>query len=178
MSDIKIKRYIEENKFNDFKIQLSLLATKIRASHGELDLQIRDDYLNIYYKGNSLAKVKIKAKVFIISVNQRFGLENAINKVPGERFQTNQIRKSGDYHEIQIDPSLLRIFFQDKIIKALATKIRDVNYGEEITFEQSIITDNIDNDKFIIIDRCQAPGLFSSACAKFIFQFSDQRASC
>ncbi len=25
---------------------------------------------------------------------------------------------------------------------------------------------------------CQAPGLFSSACAKFIFQFSDQRASC
>ena len=25
---------------------------------------------------------------------------------------------------------------------------------------------------------CQAPGLFSSTCAKFIFQFSDQRASC
>jgi len=25
---------------------------------------------------------------------------------------------------------------------------------------------------------CQAPGLFSSACAKFIFQFSDQRVSC
>ncbi len=26
--------------------------------------------------------------------------------------------------------------------------------------------------------NCQAPGLFSSACAKFICQFSDQRASC
>jgi len=26
--------------------------------------------------------------------------------------------------------------------------------------------------------ECQAPGLFSSACAKFIFQFSDQRVSC
>ena len=29
-----------------------------------------------------------------------------------------------------------------------------------------------------LVVRCQAPGLFSSACAKFIFQFSDQRASC
>lgn len=28
------------------------------------------------------------------------------------------------------------------------------------------------------IFNCQAPGLFSSACAKFICQFSDQRASC
>ena len=28
------------------------------------------------------------------------------------------------------------------------------------------------------VAECQAPGLFSSTCAKFIFQFSDQRASC
>lgn len=26
--------------------------------------------------------------------------------------------------------------------------------------------------------QCQAPGIFSSVCAKFIFQFSDQLASC
>jgi hypothetical protein len=26
--------------------------------------------------------------------------------------------------------------------------------------------------------ECQPPGLFASAVAKFIFQFSDQRASC
>jgi len=39
--------------------------------------------------------------------------------------------------------------------------------------------DNVSPSDFKRVpDMCQAPGLFSSTCAKFIFQFSDQRASC
>jgi hypothetical protein len=44
-------------------------------------------------------------------------------------------------------------FFQSTIIKAIASNIKKVNYGEEITFEQSLVTDNLDNENFIIIDR-------------------------
>ena len=44
-------------------------------------------------------------------------------------------------------------FFQQKYLKKFSSNIRKVNYGEEIVFEQMLITDNRDRSDLIIIDR-------------------------
>jgi len=160
MSNIIVKRILPEKTSSNVKDQLIKLAKKVKKSKGELDFQIRDDYLSIYYKGNSLAKVVIKKDGFIVRVHRNFKLKTAITNDKQKSFDPARVREPGGgncYDEIRlsIDPKRneLRIFFKDEIINALATKIREVNRGEEITFEQSIITDNIDDENFIIIDR-------------------------
>jgi hypothetical protein len=47
----------------------------------------------------------------------------------------------------------LHQFFRRSNIDSLSSKIRAVHYGEEIVFEQALITDNPPSKKFIIIDR-------------------------
>lgn len=154
-----ILRFISESKFEKFFKPLSFLAKKVRDSKGELDLQLRKDYLNVYYKGNSLAKVNVMADHFRIEVHSEFKLAKAVDNDSKGRFPENTINTEGRYHSIQInDPILFEKFFQDKIVKALASEIKTVNNGEEINFEQSLITDNIENERFIIIDRQVAGG--------------------
>lgn len=149
-----IQRFISDKKFNCFFNELSFLAKKIRDSQGELDLQLRGDYLNVYYKGNSLAKVTIKSNSFQIETHIKFKLAEAILKDKQKRFLVESVKTAYDNNVIEItDPTLFEKFFQKSIIDALAKEIKNVNNGEEITFEQSIMTDNIDNDKLIIIDR-------------------------
>jgi len=43
--------------------------------------------------------------------------------------------------------------FQKKYLDKLFSNIKEVNYSEEITFEQMLITDNSDRSDLIIIDR-------------------------
>lgn len=38
-------------------------------------------------------------------------------------------------------------------MEAITSRIREVNYGEELTFEQMLITDNLDRQEYFIIDR-------------------------
>jgi len=44
-------------------------------------------------------------------------------------------------------------FLQQKHINQFCSRIKKVNYGEEIVFEQALITDNLERDDLIIIDR-------------------------
>jgi ribonuclease J len=152
---VTLIRFISDNKIETHLTPLLFLAQKVRDSKGELDLQLRNDYLNVYYKGNSLAKVTIHSDHFQIEVHKEFELAEAVKKdIPKKRFSVGSIIQGKKYSLMNItDPILFQKFFQDRIIKALATKIKNKNNGEEITFEQSLITDNIDNEKLIIIDR-------------------------
>jgi hypothetical protein len=54
----------------------------------------------------------------------------------------------------------LRALFQSKYLKKLCANIKKVHYGEEIAFEQSLITDNLSREDIIFIDRqVTDPGL-------------------
>lgn len=61
--------------------------------------------------------------------------------------------QKGDTFSGILTAKLLHPFFQKTHIDDFCSKIRIVNNGEEINFEQSIITDNMDNADFFIIDR-------------------------
>jgi hypothetical protein len=54
-----ITRSIDENKFDRVCKDFGFLVERIHKEQGELDLRLRDNYFNLYYKGNSLAKVRV-----------------------------------------------------------------------------------------------------------------------
>ena len=63
-----MKRYLSQQTYERVSRDFGFLFKAIRKSHGELDFRLRDGYFNLYYKGNSLAKVNIPRKyIFTIS---------------------------------------------------------------------------------------------------------------
>lgn len=133
---------------DDFEFLLKMIKDK--DFRGELDLALRDNYFNLYYKGNSLAKVVFnKGNSYKISINKKFFSKT--DAAQDKRFSATKIKNG--YFEIVLDKKLLYPFFQKKYIKQFISKIREVNNGEEITLEQAIITDNLDRKNIIIIDR-------------------------
>ena len=148
-----INRFFNQTNFkrmeDDFKFLIKIIKDK--DFRGEFDLALRDNYFNLYYKGNSLAKVVFsKGDSYRISINKKFFSKTDADK--DIRFFTTKKRK-GAYFEIGLDKKLLHPFFQKKYIKQFISKIRKVNNGEEITLEQVIITDNLEREDIIIIDR-------------------------
>lgn len=145
-----MKRYLSPDKFDQVLKDFSFLAKSIRNSYGELDLRIRDGYFNLYFKGNSLAKMTVKRDGYKVSIHRKFATDDVFRG--DSRFETEGLLR-GEYKEYNLSPIMLRPFFQKKYLDKLCSNIARVNYSEEITFEQMLITDNLERADFLIIDR-------------------------
>lgn len=144
-----IQRYFNPSTFNIIKKDFLFLSTMLEKYYGEIEFSIRDNYFNLYYKGNSLSRVKYNVKGYYdVSINKKFF---DLSKAQADKRFT--FIPKGDSFIGKLDADLLHPFFQKTYIDDLCARIRKVNNGEEIEFEQSIITDNIDNPEFFIIDR-------------------------
>jgi len=142
ISGINLSRFL-----NDYKNLIKILNN----SKGELDISIREDYLNIYFKGNSLAKIKFKEKDgYTVIIHEKF-FEDTNADDPkfyeGKNCKNNYISLT-----LSAKKPPLRLL-QKKHIDQFCSKIKKVNYGEEIVFEQALITDNMKRHDLIIIDR-------------------------
>jgi hypothetical protein len=145
-----IQRYFSEENFVRIKKHFPFLLRRIKASLGELELSIRDDYFNIYYKGNSLSKISFKRyNRYQININSNFFKGTSAEK-KYEDWCNNDV---GDYCSIILLSDQLHSFFQKKYLKEFALKIRKGNYKEETIFEQSLISDNRNKESFFFIDR-------------------------
>lgn len=146
-----IQRYFSSKVLISMKKDFDFLFPMLDNFFGEVDFSIRDNYFNLYYKGNSLAKVRLKRNgLYSVSISNKFFQNSKVKK--DNRFSLH-LRSSGENTIAELPPNLLYPFFQRTYINDLCSQIRIVNNGEEIEFEQSIITDNIDNPAFFIIDR-------------------------
>ena len=146
---MSIKRYFSDVNFERLKRDFGFLMKTIRQSNGELDLSLRNAYFNLYYKGNSLAKVVFKPSgSYEVTVHEKFLAETGIAK--DKRFK---VLKKRDYFQITTQQKNLRALFLTKYLKKLCANIKKVHYGEEIAFEQSLITDNLSREDIIFIDR-------------------------
>ncbi len=144
-----IDRTFNPITFIEIQKDFGFLFPLIRKYYGEIEFSIRNNYFNLYYKGNSLSKVRyIKKDSYEITINKKFFDESKAQS--DKRFKFTQ---KGDYFQDILTVEKLHPFFQKTYIDDLCSKIRVVNNGEEINFEQSIITDNMDNPDFFIIDR-------------------------
>lgn len=145
-----MKRYLDDEKFQRFLKDFNFLFKIVKNSQGEFDLRLRDNYFNLYYKGNSLAKVNIRKGVYKISIHKKFATDDVF--AADERFYRKG-KKSRDYLIFSVNPDLLHPFFQKKHLDRFCSNVKEVNYGEEIAFEQKLITDNLEREEIFIIDR-------------------------
>lgn len=154
-----IKRYLDPERFRIVKRDLLPLVKLINGSGGEYSFQLRENYFNIYYQGNSLAKViPNKDGTYSVEIHKQFVRDRILEKL--EQYSVNKpshskttTAKNSNYARFKIRHENIHQFFQKNNLKRLASKIRAVGYGEEITFEQVLITDNPPSRKLIIIDR-------------------------
>jgi len=141
-----IKRYFSEDIFNHIKTDFGFLIAKIIRSGFEYDLQIRDNYFNLYYKGNSMGKISYstKTQLYKVEIHNKF----IIKKIE-ERFKP----KEGTYLVFMLRKEQLHPLFSSQNLLSMAQKVKEIYYQEEITFEQMIMTDNLNRSDLIIIDR-------------------------
>lgn len=144
-----MKRYFGEENFIRLCQDFKFLVDKIKDFRGELDIRLRDNYFNLYYKGNSLAKVTSRSNDYEVAIHKKFSQD--IFQKDG-RFTIKDYDKS-QYCFIYAKEDSLSQLFQKKHLDKLCSNIKEVNYSEEIAFEQILITDNLDRNDLIIIDR-------------------------
>lgn len=150
MSEFIIQRFFSDlDAFNKIKSDfgfLRIIETIIQSGF-EYDLQIRDNYFNLYYKGNSIGKISYsrETELYKINIHNKF-----INNEIVDRFKP--IRK-GTYLEFRLPEEKLHPLFSTKNIISMGQKVKTTDFQEEIIFEQMLMTDNINRNDFIIIDR-------------------------
>jgi len=144
-----ISRYLSQTTFDAVKKDFGFLINKIKESGFEYSLQIRDNYLNLYYKGNSLGKITYKKlrKQYEVKVNYQF-----VEDFPFIISRFDNSRKK-DYFLFRLNSSQLHPFFSTRNLSSMAQKVKEVQFQEEIVFEQMLLTDNANRDDLIIIDR-------------------------
>ncbi len=143
-----IARYFDDDLFNAIKNDWKFLVEKIKSSGYEYDLQIRDNYFNFYYRGNSLGKIEYRKKAghYNITVHHRFIDEKKIKN----RFS---YKTSEEYLIFSIRKNQLQPFFSSENLHSMGRRVKKVNYQEETTFEQMLMTDNVNRTDLIVIDR-------------------------
>ena len=141
-----IKRYFSDDIFRQYKTDFAFLINRILQSGFEYDLQIRDNYFNLYYKGNSLGKISFSSKtgLYNIRIHHKF-----VDQRIKERFNPQE----GTYLTFIIPKEQLHPLFSQSNLASMSQKVKTVNFQEEVIFEQMIMTDNVGRKDFIIIDR-------------------------
>lgn len=146
MSKSVITRYFSDEHFVKIRSDFSFLIKMIIESGFEYDFQIRDNYFSLYYKGNNLGKVSYrKEDLYQIQIHKKF-----INDKIKARFKHQE---KGNYLKFDIPTNKLKLFFSSNNLLSMGQMVKRVNYQEETTFEQMLITDNVDRTDLIIIDR-------------------------
>jgi len=143
-----VKRYFSDKKFVRLQNDFEFLIKIIKSFKGELEFSIRDNYFNLYSRGNSAAKVSFLTNgTYRIEINKKF-YPPSLKK--DKRFSATP---SGDYQVIKTTKEHLHSLLQKKSLEEIYSKIKNENYSEEFVLEQMLITDNLNRDDLILIDR-------------------------
>ncbi len=80
-----MKRYLDNIFFKRFINGLQFLFKLIRDAHGELDLRLRNNYFNVYYRGNSMLKIGFAKADYPVSIHQKFA-RDVFDRDPSDLF--------------------------------------------------------------------------------------------
>lgn len=140
------KRWIDPKYFDRVLDDCGFLFQRLQDSCGEFDLRIRNNYFNVYYRGNNLAKVDVMRNGYKISIHKEF----ADPVIDSTKFPSTF---SNTYREYRADGKTLRQLLSRKVMESLASKIKKRNFSEELVLEQMILTDNWDSSELLLLDR-------------------------
>lgn len=143
-----VKRYFSEENFARFQNDFGFLKNIIKSFKGELEFSIRNNYFNLYFRGNSAAKISFLPNgIYKIEINKKF-FPSCLEE--DKRFS---YYPSGSYQVIRTTSDYLYPLLQKRSLKEIYSKIKNVNFSEELILEQMLITDNLNRDNLILIDR-------------------------
>lgn len=158
-----IKRYLSDQELDRLKTEARFLVDTVVASKGELFLALRRDYgpdtgyLNIYSRGNSLAKIVfMKRGGYSVEIScEFFGPDDKTRTQRLAKFlpELHRHNKSGNRYLWSVDAKQLHSLLQRANIRTLMHGIRHRDFTEELWFEQTLIADNLGRADFIIVDR-------------------------
>lgn len=144
----RFRRWIGEEYFSRFLEHFRFLLRRVIAERGEYDVRLRQDAFNLYYKGNSLARVDVSRVPYRVTLHKAFA---------GDLFDPKQygpVKQTGTYRVYRVAPGgPLHSFFGKTRLQRLAAAIKRRNYSEETTFEQMLISDNLRSTDIVFIDR-------------------------
>lgn len=144
-----MNRFLNDSNLSRFQHDFSRVMTIIRDSQGEYDLRLRDNSLNLYARGNSIAQIEFKPECYAITIHVKFE-EGVFSKDKLKRFSATV---KGYYATYRVCPELITPFFQKAYLQKMANRVAAVDYSEELEFEQLIIADNWGRKDWLIIDR-------------------------
>jgi hypothetical protein len=160
---VAIKRYLQEPELRRLDTEARFLVDKVLASKGELFLALRRDYgrdigyVNIYSRGNSLAKISFhKGGGYGVEIScEFFGQKPETQAKRLAKFLPELRRHSGGGNRYlwTVDPKQLHSLLKSVNVDMLMHGIRHRDFTEELWFEQTLIADNLGSEDFIIIDR-------------------------
>lgn len=149
----ELKRYFTSDALIRVKNDFSNLLGSKNITHGRLYFAIRDQYFNLYYRGNNLAKVEIqKGGKYKVTIQKDF-FEGTVGD-SDEYYTKKSSPKSTNEINIWLDDSCPpKHFFKVNNIDSICSRIRKRDFSEELALEQAIISDNMNREDIIIIDR-------------------------
>lgn len=149
---VVIKRFMDDYYFGRMQEDFNFLPNVIKSFKGEVELFLRDNYFNLYYKGNSLARVDFKPDgKYEIKIHKEFVKGTSVEK--DNRFLGKWKEKDDGYVYFIVEKDLLHPLLQKKYLDEFCSKVKKLNFKEELILEQMLITDNLMREDFLFIDR-------------------------
>jgi hypothetical protein len=144
-----IERYLDDKNLDRLAKDFKFLVKTVRNSYGELDLMFRKGRFTIYHRGNNLATVLFRPDGrYYVDIHEKFFRGAGLHRKASHSQAANS-----SYVRVECDATGAHTLLQKGNVAQLMKAIRDVNAGEEITFEQILMADNPPAPGFFIIDR-------------------------
>ena len=125
-----MKRYLDQQAFERISHDFLFLFKAIRKSCGELDFRLRIGYFNIYYKGNSLAKVTIRKDEYLVSIHRKFATDKVFRG--DDRFKGLTFVLTGTLHSYTREEASELIRKQGgKVISSVSGNVNYILAGEK-----------------------------------------------
>ncbi|MRS12388.1 MAG: hypothetical protein EG823_04865 [Actinobacteria bacterium] len=161
MAEPIIRRQIDSALFPPVARDLSFLMRHARESAGDFAVELRGDYLTVYYQGNIAAAVifrrpSSRARVFTTPYAVDIGAAFLPKTHLLRHFVENDLGHAlvvQGYQRVYADAELVRAILTPAHLEELAAAIRDRAYGPEITAEQGVMAANPPRPEFLLIDR-------------------------
>ncbi|MDV3429496.1 MAG: hypothetical protein LIR50_21145 [Bacillota bacterium] len=150
MVKISIKRYLDEENLKRLTEEKGFLLKNIISSGGELILCLRDNYFNIYYYGNSLAKVSFHSNnKYAVDINEKF-VSQELLKDPNlkDSYKIVTCKNKEVVYRFTIEHYKLKNLLQKDYILAIEKNI----IKEKLYFQHGIMQENLIKDNIFFID--------------------------
>src|ERR1017187_7001877 len=132
-----MNRFLSDSHLERLKNDFARVLEIIQESRGEYDLRLRANYLNLYSRGNSIARIGFTSEGYEVVIHAKFAADvfSKDNRFCG--------KVNDNYTAFQLPFDKVTPFFQKTYLQKISANVAKVGYSAELEFEQLLIADNL-----------------------------------